>query len=101
MTKPYSRTVRFDLMITMSKPFASSAADVELLLPDGTVVTVTAATLNLEYNRQQAAYAAEAYTDASGVLRGPTGARRTTNRIRLADVAHLVMQSRYGSRQAA
>jgi hypothetical protein len=101
MTKPYSRTVRPDLMITMSKPFANPAADVELHLPDGTIVTVVAATLDLEYEQQQAAYAAEAYIDAHGIQRGPTGARRDANRIRLVDVAHLIMPPGNGNRQAA
>jgi hypothetical protein len=101
MVKRYSRTVRSDLMITMSKPFADPAADVELRMPDGTAVTVSAATLNVEHYQQQAAYAAEAYIDADGVLRGPTGARRDTNRIRLVDVAHIVMQSSARNQRAA
>src|SRR5271165_2593556 len=92
MIKPYSRTVRPDMMIMMSKPFANLAADVELRLPTGAVVAVAAATLNSEYARQQAAYAAEAYVDAGGVLRGPSGARRRTNRIRLMDIAYLAVQ---------
>jgi len=92
MTKPrnWTRTVRSDLMITMSKPFADPAVEVELRLPSGTSVTVDAATLNLEFGRQQAAYAAEAYIDANGIRRGPSGARRDANRIRLVDVAHLI-----------
>jgi hypothetical protein len=101
MSKPYSRTVRPDLVIWMSKPFARPASDVELRLPGGAAVTVTAATLNLEYGRQQAAYAAEARTDVNGVRRGPIGARRDTNRIRLVDVAHLVTQPAHRSRPAA
>jgi hypothetical protein len=101
MIKPYSRTVRRDLMIMMSKPFTNPTADVELLLPTGAVVSVAAATLNREHARQQAAYAAEAYVDAGGVRRGPSGARRRTNRIRLVDVAHLVVQLGDCSRSAA
>jgi hypothetical protein len=101
MMKPYSRTMRPDMMIIMSKPFANPAVDVELRLSTGAVVTVAAATLNREYARQQAAYAAEAYIDVDGVLRGPSGARRRTNRIRLVDVAHLVVQTGDWSRPAA
>lgn len=101
MMKPYSRTVSSDMMIMMSKPFANPAVDVELRLPTGAVVTVAAATLNREYTQQQAAYAAEAYVDAGGVLRGPSRARRRTNRIRLVDVAHLVVQPGNCSRPAA
>jgi hypothetical protein len=99
--KPYSRTVRPDLMITMSKPFANPTVEVELQLPNGAVVTVAASTLNRECARQQVAYAAEAYVDASGVRRGPSGARRRTNRIRLVDVAHLVVEPGDCSRPAA
>lgn len=98
---PYSRTVRSDLMITMSEPLANPTADVELAMPDGIAVTVSAAMLNAAYRRQQAAYAAEAYADANGVLRGPTGARRRTNRIRLVDVADMVTQSGARNQQAA
>jgi hypothetical protein len=101
MMNPYSRTVRPDLMIMMSKPFANPTVDVELRLPTGAVVAVTAATLNREYARQQAAYAAEANVDADGVWRGPSGARRRTNRIRLVDVAHLVVELGDNSRSAA
>ncbi|TVZ06316.1 hypothetical protein EAS64_02480 [Trebonia kvetii] len=90
MMRTYSRTMHPDLTIMMSEPFANPAVDVELRLPGGAVAAVGAAVLNHEYARQQAAYAAEAHVDAEGVLRGRSGARRSTNRIRLVDVAHLI-----------
>lgn len=100
MMKRRSRTVRPDQLITMSEPFSPPVGDVELRLPSGAVVVVAADALNQEFARQQAAYASEAYIDARGVLRGPSGVRRRTNRIRLLDVADLVADPGVGGRAA-
>jgi hypothetical protein len=89
MQEPYRRTVQPDHTIFMSESFADPSRDIELLLPSGGSVKDSAATLNHERLRQQAAYAAQANVDADGVLRGPTGRRRGSNRIRKLDVAHL------------
>jgi hypothetical protein len=101
MRKSYSRTVYADLTITMSKPFANPTLDVELQLPGGAAVRVSAATLNSEYARQQAAYAAEATVDAQGVVHGPAGNRRDSNRIRFVYVGHLVTEPGDSVRPAA
>jgi hypothetical protein len=90
MLNTYSRAVQDDGTIFMSEHFANPSRNVSLRLANGEVVTVSAATLNQEYDRQQADYAAETWTDENGVDRGPTGNRRTTSRIRKVDVSGLI-----------
>lgn len=91
MTERRSRRVLPDRTITMAKPFLDPTATVELLLDSGPPVVVAATALNREFNQQQAAYASEATYDANGVLRGPTGRVRPTNRIRKVHIGHLLV----------
>jgi hypothetical protein len=101
MQGPYRRKGQPDHTIFMSKPFTDTSRDVELRLPGGRFVMVSAATLNHEYGGQQAAYAAQAHVDANGVRRGPTGRRRDSNCIRKVDVAHLITAPGHQVRLAA
>jgi len=89
----YLRPVDQDLTIMMSEPFADAAADVVLHMPNGMDIPVPAAGLNSEHGMQQADYAADAYVDQNGDLRGRSSGRlRSTNRIRRVYVGDLVLR---------
>lgn len=59
------RNVHADQTILMGKPFADPNATVYLRLPNGQDKPFRAGTLNQEFHRQQAAYAADTYFDPS------------------------------------
>jgi hypothetical protein len=93
LNKPYRRTVDPHLTIMMSEPLANAGGDVVLRMPNGMDIPVPATGLNAEHGQQQADYAADAYVDDNGDLRGRgSGRLRHTNRIRRVYVGDLVLR---------
>lgn len=93
MSALYRRPVDQNLTIVMSKPFADAAADVVLHMPNGMDIPVPAAGLNTEHGTQQADYAADAFVDQNGDIRGRSSGRlRSTNRIRRVYIGDLVLR---------